>query len=538
MGKDIMKIMKFNEDLTMNSRITLVLRGIVIFSISCLIFTGINGDRLPLIVKLIFSYETQLSVYPLVLVSFFYFFYKALHKSLSDYKYLLYFFIAYFIINFVIILHGILVFPYFEFTNGASLPNADMFVYSIGSSLFPFLSNKSVFILAFVAKSSVTMISSFLSSYFVGYSLFLFYKDSHANFLNDITIGICLSIGIIGIYEIFEIAYLLGFKWGENILKVINPHLYSIASNHGWWPPLLWGDKVVRSVFQEPSFFAYWGALAVPILLYNTHRNKGKYFYIPFSFVLFLLFATYSRTAIALVIGELCIYFILELLFLKKKSLLSILAICLLTVASFLVANIFIGYCENNTNSKVIQNSLATMDDHELISISKDYVANTLGTLTTLDARSNNSRYGLTEAYIKVGLQHPIFGVAAQLGGYYILDALPPYVENNGEVQGWKACQHEVGPLINAFPTLNFYAADFAYKGIVGVVLDLLPLLLLCILVFVRIIRVKGSREFGVYVLSSFAVVLAFGLSGNLTINYFIWIIMAVGLFVINNREC
>lgn len=58
------------------------------------------------------------------------------------------------------------------------------------------------------------------------------------------------SYFVIG-YSVFEIQYLAGGEFGKQFLEQINPYIHVIKVEHDWWPPLLWPDKQLRSVFQN-----------------------------------------------------------------------------------------------------------------------------------------------------------------------------------------------------------------------------------------------------------------------------------------------
>ena len=90
-----------------------------------------------------------------------------------------------------------------------------------------------------------------------------------------------LRYGILGgaiicsAYAIIEFLYLFGSYDAMTILAHINLSIYDVGIDHGWWPPLLGGNRV-RSVFAEPAFMALYLTVTIPFLFAQIYTAKTK----------------------------------------------------------------------------------------------------------------------------------------------------------------------------------------------------------------------------------------------------------------------
>lgn len=125
----------------------------------------------------------------------------------------------------------------------------------------------------------------------VSYMIFCWYHDDWKRGFNFFTKGIlCSLIFVIG-YSVFEIQYLAGGEFGKQFLEQINPYIHVIKVEHDWWPPLLWPDKQLRSVFPEPSHMGNYAAILLPVLwfyLLNDSRDKRFKFVLGTGYSLFI----------------------------------------------------------------------------------------------------------------------------------------------------------------------------------------------------------------------------------------------------------
>ena len=106
---------------------------------------------------------------------------------------------------------------------------------------------------------------------------------------------LCCLIGC-SLYGLVEILWICHCPAATRFLEFWTPCFRAVATQHGWWPPLLWESGRVRTFFAEPSFFAFaavpmWLAL-LPALPVRRHKVIGI---LLAGWVLLLLFLTFSR---------------------------------------------------------------------------------------------------------------------------------------------------------------------------------------------------------------------------------------------------
>lgn len=512
----------------MKSEIGLIRICRILF-ISAVAFTPLSSlqvDWIPSFIKMFLGYEDKLSMYPLLILSIIWFVWEARRKRLKDYVPILLFFAAYFLINIAVVIHGDLTFPYYEFANYETLEGGDRVAYQVISALFGSLSNQTSWIISNILKSCLTITTKFFFSWFLLYSAFLFYRETKFDVLNDIWIGITCILPFIFIYEIFEFSYLLGFDLGEVVLGKINPFLYEVNTSHGWWPPLYWSQ--VRSVFQEPSFFSYWGAFCLPLFMMNIQkRYKLALNLLEYFFVVFIVLSANARTGTALAIGAVAVFLVFNLIANKKKSVFTSISIVFVLSIAFIFATLFSAVAVNgHKNSDTSTAKASTITDSGIASAITEYVDNNIESIVDPNARSNQQRFAMMRAQMEVFADHPIVGVSEQLSGFYLLEKFEKYGLENGEAQTWMNTQKMLGSLLSGFPLLSEYTSSLATSGILGFFINTLPIVVLCCFVFGRAIRNRNLDLQDVVIISLSAVVIAFGISSLYTVNYLFFIVV------------
>lgn len=322
----------------------------------------------------------------------------------------------------------------------------------------------------------------------------------------------------------------------------INPILYHIDfTSSVTWPPLLWGDRM-RSIFLEPSYCAIFLSSVLPIFLIcfnNENLAKRKYvYYALFTLIMFIIFATNSKTAMVLIFF-LCLYvLLLGLIYRKffKRSLLLLMCVVVACVGYFgLLRTAYIIPAENpavqwnivkdvtkkmniqtnnipkqqysveksenqstevnkkqpvannkkqftNTNKK----QAVTLDKKQSVQNGKmqsaddafdSYVDKNINNLTNVNYGSNSSRYGVTFAELGVFLDNPVFGTgSAELLQPYIYEHFPDF-SDNAEVRRWTKFNWEHGVMSHQMPVLNDFSNKLAKFGLVGFIVFYFPLL-------------------------------------------------------------
>lgn len=506
----------------MKSEIGLIRICRILF-ISAVAFTPLSSlqvDWIPSFIKMFLGYEDKLSMYPLLILSIIWFVWEARRKRLKDYVPILLFFAAYFLINIAVVIHGDLIFPYYEFAHYETLEGGDRIAYQVISALFGSLSNQTSWIISNILKSCLTITTKFFFSWFLLYSAFLFYRETKFDVLNDIWIGITCILPFIFIYEIFEFSYLLGFSFGEVVLGKVNPLLYEINTSHGWWPPLYWSQ--VRSVFQEPSYFSYWGAFCLPVFMLNIQRRKKSAINIvEFLSISFLLLCANARTGTALVMGSVLVFVFFNLIANKKRGILASIIVIILLLVAFILATVV-----SSVVNKFSDSGPSIADQSDISSAVTQYVEANIGSIVDPNARSNQQRFAMMQAQIETFADHPILGVSDQLSGFYYLDKFEEYEIENSEAKLWMEAQIKNGSLMRSFPQLSEYTSSLATSGILGFFINTLPILFFVSLIVLKAIKNKYLCVQGVVAISFSAVVIAFGISNLYTVNYLVFFVI------------
>ncbi len=285
---------------------------------------------------------------------------------------------------------------------------------------------------------------------------------------------IVLSIGLLCIllisYSSFEIGYLRGSQFCADFLVKVNPLLYNVAGNHGWWPPLLWKNQL-RSLFPEPSFFGIVSTLIVPFLFYGVLKFEKKFFLIVYSIFTVMLFMTKARTALILFILQnillLSYVFISNPYYIKKSLNVFFASIVSFFVALYLMSGFkVLSIDSNNTSFQGVSSIVSGYINDNVISV--------IG-----NKRSNSARLANVRATFLTGVQHPLWGVGRALSDLYIVNNFTEEDLATHEVKHWFDLLHQKGALQYFIPVLNQLISEMAQLGIPGLILYLLPIFLI-----------------------------------------------------------
>lgn len=327
--------------------------------------------------------------------------------------------------------------------------------------------------LYFIRMSFFDCLYTFGASFFV---IHIYHNHSGKGF-KVLKKGIIILVSLIILDSLIELPALMGNDTFQFLLSIINRHIMAINHVGGYWPPMFWMLQV-RSIFAEPSFFGLGVAVIFPVLLYWSiyYSRKSQIFDISFAIVLIyslLAFCTRSRTTVLLVIAETCLFFIS--LYLTKvltcrnfsKIIFSILLAFLISLP---LASTFVGTWYGETNKK---NSITSMASTYV----EDNITSVVNKSNGGQKRSNSIRTALNIAYLRVGMEHPVFGVGITMTPYYIDSNLTEADLELGEIAGYHKDLLEKGDRKAGFPILNYFAYQFATYGLIGLMLYLLPIL-------------------------------------------------------------
>ena len=279
------------------------------------------------------------------------------------------------------------------------------------------------------------------------------YQSNFAKGIKTVTYAVIILTCVLGLYSIPELVWL---KTNNNIcakiLQTINVYLFTPASSNGWWPPLLLNNQL-RSMFAEPSFFGIAAAFMVPFLCDIIYKTKNNIYYILFFYFSFMIFATNSRTAIIIFIMEIVLVGLFLFIRKGKEEYIFVTTVFFLALMGFMLHMMIVN------------------------SSTKEYVESNVASIATVNERSNTARYGNTIATLRVGIEHPIFGVGYGYKDMYMIDQFPSFSKDSQEVGEWTGDLIRFGMFKSGYPTLNQYARIFAESGFVGLLLFLYPII-------------------------------------------------------------
>lgn len=461
----------------------------------------------------------KLILYPLISILIYVGYCQYKYKNiLIELKKLKYFFGIYILIMAISLIEGLYTYPYYEqILNGPinqieKLPR----VFAVLQSWNINIEEKTLVIFWMIIRFFKSLFLEMIYTFGGAYIIYCCYYNCWERGLNIIFKAIACSVIIICLYSFIEVFYLGHNEWATNILMCINPYIHIIEQDGTWWPPLLWKNQL-RSVFAEPSYLGIYAAFGMPFLWYKivtALKYKKIYIFLTILFT-FFLFLTQARTVMALFSGELIIL-VISSIWLKNKLLLKkIIIILFFSMISFISANIFITNIMMNSEKITINNSVEI------------YIENNLGSLASVEQRSNTARYSVMIADLKIGLSNPILGVGTGLRNAYIPEYLPEMSEGNKEIDKWIIDQKEKGILKAGFPKLGEYTSRFAETGILGLAAFLVPPIFLLINLLKKIKKEKDLRYVAFTI--SFIGIMAAGIGDSINITYCYWVLLGLG---------
>lgn len=394
--------------------------------------------------------------------------------------------------------------------------------------------------------------------------IYLWYQKRPDRCLNLLLKGIFTSFGIIYLYELIELPYLLGDQTAAHILATINPYIHQIGhlSNYyignnnadvqayAWWPPLLWKHQV-RSVFPEPSFFGFYCAFAMPWFWYILFQIRKESLFSIKNIILavvillvdFLFFATKARTAIILFIGESILLIFYGIYQRNREVWKKIIGIFLLTIMAFGGSLIF-SQIEKNGFSMNQNYEIESNTESFIQKAGESYVSENITSAVGKNQRSNRARFSLMEAELKVWMEHPIFGVGKGLKGAYIPEKLPSDAIQSSEVRMWISRLHANGALKASFPDVSEYTSKLCEIGLLGCILYYFPAVYLAFYFALFLWRTRGYKQhleiqnLIFFYLISLAGILAGGISTSLNVNYCFGVLLGIGLILYHQVKC
>jgi hypothetical protein len=263
----------------------------------------------------------KLSIYP-VLIGLGLFLYQCVKKrKVLIPRICMIFFAILFLWQMISLVHGLLIFPAWQEISSDKF-NKLSFVLSL-------LSNKGNLNVDILTVGhiwwSIKLVISHILEYCVTYGVVLwiislFYQNREKTF-RAFRYGIFGGAIVCTLYSLIEFLYLFGSYDALTILAHINPFIYDVGIAHGWWPPLLGGNRV-RSLFAEPAYMALYLTVTIPFLFVQMRMAKIKKWFWKIIFVmqLFMMWGTNSKTALGILLAEVLAVAVFLVLYRKKFS--------------------------------------------------------------------------------------------------------------------------------------------------------------------------------------------------------------------------
>lgn len=373
------------------------------------------------------------------------------------------FFIIYFLWQIICLIHGLYTYQFNELLTLDQISKLEVILSKL--NLYGIYIDKILIIKCWLfIRFSKDILFLNSSVFLIVFYIYHLYKDNFNKGFIDIRNAILCLILIMGTYSFVELLWLkLSLNFAVEILVNINPFLYDPVSNHGWWPPILWGNQL-RSICQEPSFFGIVSILSIPILWsYVFEDKRRKWIYLLIFYFSFMIFATNARTAIVVTGGELFLLVLSCFIIKNKVYIKKTIAIVLITILAF---------SANLIDYKSVFN-VSNENEAYLTSI-EDYMESNVSSLADKDARSNRARLSNLIANINTIIEYPIFGVGTGLKDAYLDKNLPDFAYDDYEVmERWRKFMIEQGVLKSGYPALNKYADVAVQNGVVGLLIYL-----------------------------------------------------------------
>lgn len=443
------------------------------------------------------------------------------------------FIILYLVVLFISAVHGILVFPYYDQISGGVFLSEKLgwLVRFLQSHQISYEENQ-LMGLAFIVRSIKNSLFQCIYTFFFSYLIFCWYRYSWRRALKVILRSIqVLSVFVIA-YAVVEVFYHCGFQWAHDFLVTVNPIFLDVETGMGWYPPLLWGQARLRSLFSEPSYLGMYIAFALPFLWAEYLNGEMKRFNLFLVFILWIIsFLMYSKTSMALCLGEWVLFLLLcfftkNSLFLKKGAVLAFVFACGFG-ASMLIGGFFHG---------------SSMPMDEKISYTENYVKSNIKDIANESAGSNSARFSVTRSELRIWKDYPMLGVGISNRQCYIRDYMDLEERRNPELANCIKYQEKEGMLKSGFPSPCEYSADLAEIGIAGTLVKIFPfvVLMLGFLRYYRRILMSENYLSMIAVFVAMAGCLMNGFSNHLTVMYTIWVLLGIAfamLLAVREKE-
>lgn len=534
-------------------------RSRIIDALFVILVVSVVWETIPMFLRLhTLAISTNFYVYPAI-VGIFYTLYERLrYKEKLPYESL---FIKYFLVYlgtlFLLNLYGYVVFPYY-----AEVLSGPTYAYSqIGSfkgllgKLSIHLSDEKALVVYLSIRSIKNILLGSLITFGSSYMIFVWYYNRPEDLKKYFMYAVGFSLFLICIYTyLLEFPYFLNFPGFGTYLSKLNPIIHPIKLINDSWPPLFWPTSQARSFFSEPSFLGTYMAFAMPfvwVLLYKAYSLKKLISVgIIINLLIFIVFASQSRTAIGLVLGEYGVFSILTIASCNKVYIKRWLVATLVLGITFVGSIFFVNHItrepskannivktvtQSNENGKSASKEI-TINTRPLENVSKvteQYVQKNITSVVNTKYSRNYSRFRILRGDMELGGKHFITGVGGDLVPAYLEKMIPPK-ERNNEMSQWFAVKKTQGILGIFIPKINMYTRTFSQYGLIGCFVYFAPLLLVLIGFIKRWWRKPLGSLFGTAIGISFMGALVSGFNGDFSILYTFWVVLGASFIILS----
>lgn len=500
----------------------------------------------------------DLVVYPL-LIGFIYTAYCQWKYKNVIYKWNVFkkFIFAYLAVLLVSLAWGLFNYPYYEqILNGPAdqiekLPKVLAILQGIGISV----AEKTLLEIWMFARPIKAVFFETLYTFGAAYMIFCWYHARAQRAIDILLKVTTVDLIIVAAYGLVDVCYQNGQIWAQNFISLTIPLFHGDVSSkfdYFQFHTYLFWDAQNRSVFLEPSYFGIYMAFAFPLLWWNIFRQTAKWKQATllglFVVLAFEIFLTQSRTALAVNCAVLAIFAVLCVYHMKKHLLLLLAALCFGVVISFAGSMEFmrlgqvpsqIGELTSLAIKRQNMEKVQANNGTDVVNV-QTYIDKNLKSLVdtgkkNAHAGSNHSRFTVQKTHIRIGLEHPLFGIGTGLRQGYLRDKLDK--DPGEEIQKWNKNIDKRGLLRAGFANLGDFTLRFAETGFLGLGLYLLPSLAL-LLAYAKVLVKHGEKiEPYLFCSLSFIGIMSTGMGDGMNITFCYWMIMAISFLFFTSSK-
>ncbi len=395
---------------------------------------------------------------------------------------------AYWMVLFVSLAYGLLVYPYWDMLfNGQAMNNTKFAFVSGLMEAMGIHVGEEIFLPFWVGLRSVkNIVIGTLNTVGGAYMIFCWYHDRVDRvlyLLKNVTVGFLV---VIAAYGVVDMCYQNGQWWAQNFISVMWPIMHTNPEG-AYFPMFL--DARNRSLFLEASYYAIYMAFAFPILWWKIVESKGG---LRIGLVLLYLLLAYeiylgqSRTGMAMFWGELALLALATVYKRKRELVATVICLMIGAMVSFGGSLFFLQYYQVpavlGERTPLAEKKMKLMESKTVYNEiqAEEYINDSLLSLFDKEKAekrvgSNHTRYGVTFADIEIGMKHPLLGIGTGLETAYIYDAFKNDQGLELKNRFIKPLE-EKGLLDGGAPMMCEYSRQFMQGGFVGLVIFLLPM--------------------------------------------------------------